>query len=329
MKFSLPNWLISKIGKWLMHESKPRHAYLCDFEKIRYELRCGDVVLVEGRHRVSHIIKQITNSAWTHAGLYIGRLHDIDNPDMRNLVQRFYSGPPDSQLVIESQLGKGTTVVPLTYYKEDHIRICRPNGLSREDAQAIINYAIKRLGREYNIRHVFDLMRFVLPWGVLPRRWRSSLFARHASRATRDICSSMIAEAFKSVNFPLLPIIRKDTKKGMELIHMNPRLFTPKDFDYSPYFSIIKYPFISISGQYHDLPWRKDATGDGRGYIMNSEDDSLRKLEELEESALIKSVKPDENESEAKPAETKPTTDKDKKKFFNVSRFKHKDKAEE
>ena len=37
----------------------------------------------------------------------------------------------------------------------------------------------------------------------------------------------------------------------------NPRLFTPKDFDYSPYFEIVKYPLIEIGREsvYRQLPW--------------------------------------------------------------------------
>ncbi|MEW8045856.1 MAG: hypothetical protein AB2805_05155, partial [Candidatus Thiodiazotropha sp.] len=41
----------------------------------------------------------------------------------------------------------------------------------------------------------------------------------------------------------------------------NPRLFTPKDFDYSPYFDIIKYPFLGLDdlGVYRRLPWGDDS----------------------------------------------------------------------
>ncbi len=63
-----------------------------------------------------------------------------------------------------------------------------------------------------------------------------------------------------SVNFPVLPIVK-----------INPKIFTPKDFDYSPYFEIIKYPFIDFPetkfnfnflhlhtvGAYRNLPWDK------------------------------------------------------------------------
>jgi hypothetical protein len=70
----------------------------------------------------------------------------------------------------------------------------------------------------------------------------------------------MIAEAFSSVHFPILPHIKKNKDTGIELFQRNPRLYTPRDFDYSPYFEIIKYPFVALDDQpaYRRLPWNKD-----------------------------------------------------------------------
>jgi len=260
MRLGVGNWLVQKIGGWLSKNKPPRRAYLCDFDRIRYEIRPGDVLLVEGRNHISHSIQQITQSPWSHAMLYIGRLHDIDDPELRKVVKEHYDGDRADQLVIESLLGKGTIITPLTQYHEDHIRISRPQGLSRNDAQKVIAYAISRLGCEYNLRHVFDLMRFLFPWAIMPRRWRSTLFEASASRPTHDICSSVIAAAFTSVKFPILPIVKHDSERGLELIARHAKLFTPSDFDYSPYFNIIKYPFFAIAEKmdYKDLPWRED-----------------------------------------------------------------------
>jgi len=161
-------------------------------------------------------------------------------------------------------LGSGTSVNILSHYKNDHIRICRPLGLTHDDAQRVINFAIERLGRTYSLRHIFDLARFMVPWSLLPRRWRSSLFSHHALKPTEEICSSMLAEAFASVKFPIVPIVKYDKKKGLELIQRNPRLYTPSDFDYSPYFAIIKYPIFSVAGHapYRNLPWKEGVQSD-------------------------------------------------------------------
>jgi hypothetical protein len=253
----LNEWIITELTRdSLITSDIPLH----DFDRILYEIRLCDVILIEGRNRVSDVIKTITQSPWSHAALYIGRLHDIENPKLRNLVSILFQGPPDTPLVIESILGKGTIISPLVNYAKDNIRICRPKGLSRQDAQHIIAYAINKLGNQYDVRHVIDLARFLLPWSFIPRRFRSTLFQEYAGQSIKAVCSSMIAEAFESVQFPILPLARQTEDKSVELYHRNPKLFTPRDFDYSPYFEIIKYPYLEIGENpvYRNLPWNKD-----------------------------------------------------------------------
>lgn len=259
MRIGFGNWLVTKIGKWLTKDRPPERKYLCDFDRICYEVRPGDVLLIEGRNRVSDIIKKITTSPWSHAALYIGRIHDIDDPKLRQHVRRYYHGPSESQLLIDSMLGRGTSIVPITRYKDDHIRICRPEGLSRSDAQRVIEFSVNRLGGKYDLRHIFDLFRFLFPWTIMPRKWRSTVFEHNALKPTHDICSSMIAAAFGSVRFPILPIVKHSEEKGMELIQRSSKLYTPSDFDYSPYFSIIKYPFFGVEDKvpYKNLPWKE------------------------------------------------------------------------
>lgn len=266
----VPDKLINVITNWLMKNSKPSPFPLCDFERIKYELRPCDVILIEGRNRVSEVIKVITQSSWSHAALYIGRLHDIENPILRKHVQENYHGDPNSQLLIESYLGKGTIVTPLESYKLDHIRICRPSGISRQDAQHVISYAISRLGIEYDVKQILDLCRYFFPWGIFPRRWRSSLFQQNIGRATKQICSTLLAEAFATVKFPIRPLVTRDKKRGVKFFRRNPRLCTPSDFDYSPYFDIIKYPLFEVktSAVYRDLPWSKDTiSNDAEGLV--------------------------------------------------------------
>jgi hypothetical protein len=245
---------------WIAKDRKPSKFPMCDFEKIRYELRPCDVILIEGRSRVSDVIRMITQSAWTHSALYIGKLHDIEDPTIREIAKAHYNGPEKDHLLIEGMLGQGTVVTPLHAYKKDHIRICRPRGLTPTDAHEVIAYSVKKLGTDYDIRQIIDLLRFFFPWSIMPRRWRSYIFSRTAGRATRTVCSTVIAEAFSSVDFPILPYIQRTKHRKIELVHRNPRLFTPRDFDYSPYFEIIKYPFLEFdnASSYRKLPWNRD-----------------------------------------------------------------------
>jgi hypothetical protein len=259
----LSDWIFNKISAWLLQEYPSKRAYLCDFERISYEIRAGDVLLIEGRYRISGIIKQVTQSPWSHAALYIGRLHDIEDPQLRDKITKQCNCSPSSQLLVESLLGQGTVISPLTKYREDHIRICRPQGLSHIDAQHIITFMVNRLGTKYSVRQIFDLGRFLLPWRIIPGRWHSTLFEHRAGKPTEEICSSMIAEAFESIHFPILPLIRKDAQKNLELINRNPRLYTPSDFDYSPYFAIIKYPIFPVGEiSYRSLPWKEGVISD-------------------------------------------------------------------
>ena len=65
---------------------------------------------------------------------------------------------------------------------------------------------------------------------------RKVLIKLGSSDPTEVICSSLIADAFHSIHYPILPI-----KKELGGYHkINPTLITPSDFDLSPYFYIIK-----------------------------------------------------------------------------------------
>lgn len=245
------------IYNWLNKGKPTRQFPLSDFDRICHELRPCDVILVEGRSKVSNVIRWLTNSPWTHAGLYVGRLYDIEDKDLREAVAANYDGSPEDRLVIESLLGYGTVIRPLKVYQDEHLRICRPSRLSPLDARRVIRYAVSQIGKHYDVRQILDLARFLFPWYILPKKWASSLFQRNPGATEKTVCSTMIAEAFGHVNFPILPLVKHTEDGEARLFRRNPRLCTPSDFDYSPYFKIIKYPFMDFyHEEYHLLPWK-------------------------------------------------------------------------
>ena len=272
------NWIRTAVVNWLKHKRPLPLTPLSDFERIRQEVKPCDVILVEGRSRVSEVIKLITQSSWSHATLYIGRLHDIENPQLKETLGRYYQGNLDKQLIIESELGLGTVVRALTVYEREHLRICRPRGLGFSDSQKVIGYAIGRLGTSYDVRQVFDLARFLFPWFIMPRRWRSSLFSAHPGKSTQTVCSTMIAEAFGHIQFPVLPLVKRIREDKVQLFMRNPKLCTPSDFDYSPYFDIIKYPFLDFHHHADQrlLPWQGTArlSEEERGLYMSTDPDT-------------------------------------------------------
>lgn len=264
--------MVDRLNAWLTKDPPPKEIPPCDFDRLKYEIRPGDVLLIEGRSRISNIIRTITQSPWTHAALYIGRLHDIDDYNLRKRAVQYLGKRENVRLIIEGLIDRGTVITPLVNYRHQHIRICRPIGLSPEDAQLVIAYAINALGRPYSTRRLLELARFLLPWSILPRRWGSILFRTPTGEPESGICSSLLAEAFSSVKFPILPFIKHDDI-GVEMIQRNVHLYTPKDFDYSPYFEIIKYPILTPEEQtpyYRRLPWAEGAVHHDHGVVTET-----------------------------------------------------------
>ena len=90
----------------------------------------------------------------------------------------------------------------------------------------------------------------------------------------------MMAEAFASVHFPIRPVLHQDDNGDLVLYRRNTRLITPSEFDYSPYFDVIKYPILDLDdlAVYRKLPW--DRTGvhckeDGDGFVVDKSDIDL------------------------------------------------------
>jgi hypothetical protein len=260
------HWLTGKITNFLNEHRDVQETPLCDFSRLRFEIRQGDIILVEGRTRIGDVIKAITLSRWTHAALFLGRLSDIEDRETRVYIESYYPGDPNEQLIIESLLGAGTIISPLTKYQFDNLRVCRPKEIPPHDVQTVISTASRFLGSKYDMRHILDFARFLIPYWFIPRRWRTTLFDYRAGDITRTICSTMIVEAFASNQYPVLPVIQRNEEGKYIWSRRNPRLFTPSDFDYSPYFDIIKYPFLGDEkALYKKLPWDKS------GVVCNDE----------------------------------------------------------
>lgn len=246
------------ISHWLLHQRDDPLYPGSNFDAIRYELRPGDLILVEGRTRVARIIQRLTLSSWSHVMLYIGRLHDVEDQSIRRRIQEFSGAEAEDMLILESELGRGTIVQKFDFYRHYHLRICRPRSIRYSDTQRVLSFCVQRLGREYNLRQIVDLMRFLLPWKVLPRRWGSSLF-RFAPNAPSTVCSTLLAEAFADIQFPVLPLVKLSDETGnMRLFQRNPNFVFPATFDKSPYFDVIKTAHVEngpARGGYRLLPW--------------------------------------------------------------------------
>ena len=198
-------------------------------------LKPADVVLVEGKRRISTAIKYLTQSSWSHAAIYVGKCGGVD---AEGRVRAF----------VEADMEHGVRAFSIEELEGLHLRICRPMGLSSQDARQVVSHVLGRLGDKYDLKNVFDLARYLLPTPPVPTSWRRRMLALGSSDPTRAICSTLIAEAFEEVGFPILPIIASKAAAALgcpdrvrEVEHVRHyRLFVPRDFDVSPYFTIIK-----------------------------------------------------------------------------------------
>lgn len=245
------SWLGRKIAAFLMQELPGyQPSAPPDPEALAQTLQPGDVLLVEGATRIASIIKYLTQSSWSHAALYVGAT-GITAPG------------GDPHVLLEADVQRGVTTAPLSKYAGASVRICRPVALTPDDRDAVVAYAKSRIGHAYDVRNVIDLARYLLPLPA-PSRFRRRMLAFGSGEPTRAICSTLIAQAFEIVRYPVLPRLEIAARKNMtrftraEILHIRHHsLYAPRDFDISPYFAIVK-PTIETGFDYKQLVWSND-----------------------------------------------------------------------
>ncbi len=241
------SWMFDNVGRLIARLQKPAHhsepLTQNDSKALRDTLRRGDVLLVEGKSHISGGIKYLTQSTWSHSALYVGPMASAAT-----------GGEPD--VLIEANIDEGVVSAPLSKYLHCQTRICRPVGLSQADCEKVCRYASERIGLGYDFKNVIDQMRHLFPWPVT-QRWRRRAIALGSGDPSRIICSSLIAQAFDAVRYPILPrITRIESQTAQreiaEIRHSS--LYAPRDFDISPYFMIVK-PTLARGFNYKDMVW--------------------------------------------------------------------------
>ncbi len=262
--------------------TKPARSYSLhipnDLANLKKYVRKGDVILVEGNERISECIKYLTQSSWSHSVLYVGDEPLRRNPKRRAEFIEQYGEDADF-LVVEALVEKGVVLTPLSKYRDFNIRVCRPYNLSGADLREVIDEALRHVGDIYDIKNVIDLARYFFPVSLVPRRFRRQALQFGSGEPTRVICSSLLAECFDRVGFPIVPkfaqppdptalgprrIIwrvkpRPDAHPYGIMRRVSPSLVTPRDFDLSPYFEIIKFNVIeNLRFDYRKILWAED-----------------------------------------------------------------------
>jgi hypothetical protein len=214
-----------------------------DPDALAFSLRPADIVLVEGNSRVSSVIKYLTQSTWSHAAMYVGP------------VRGTAGEAGEAHCLVEANLGEGVVTAPLSRYAASHVRICRPIGISVQDRAKVVAYMLAHVGLDYDVKNITDMLRYLVPLPV-PSRWRRRMIAMGSGQSTRTICSTLIAQAFETVRYPILPRVEQASAFSREeILHIRHHsLFTPRDFDLSPYFQVVK-PTIERGFDYQAMVW--------------------------------------------------------------------------
>lgn len=254
------NTWLDRLGKFLAarlkEESSGYEPYTpSDPETLRRALQPGDILLVEGNQRISNAIKYLTQSTWSHSAFYVGDA--LPEPEDGSERPR----------LIEVNLGEGCVAVPLSKYQTYNTRICRASGLHPEDRKRVVAFMAGKIGLKYDLKNIIDMLRWFFPTPPVPVRWRRRMIAFGSGDPTRAICSSLIAEAFGEIRYPILPEVMQAPGRASaqsaysrrEILHIRHHsLYTPRDFDLSPYFEIVK-PTLEYGFDYKRLVWGESA----------------------------------------------------------------------
>jgi hypothetical protein len=246
----LKQWISDQILRYLDTPTRRYSPFFAPpIDILRRSLEPGDILLIEGNTRLSATIKFLTQSTWSHATFYVGDgTKGGETGGERNVL-------------LEANAEHGVSLVPLSKYAYFNTRICRPVGLASTERQKIVDYALARVGMQYDTKQIIDLARYLLPYPPVPVFLRRRMLAIGSGDPTRAICSTLIAEAFESIHYPILPESVEGASYGVapfvesESDHIRRHgLYTPRDFDISPYFAVVK-PVIDKDFNFHTLEW--------------------------------------------------------------------------
>ncbi len=263
------NHVLNRIGRYLLKRLEiPLPSYeqriINNMQNLYREIRPGDVLLVEGRSKLSQIIQIITKSAWSHAAIYVANRLDHSTDDGMQSILNGLGETNRQHMLIEADAGNGVIAVPLSKYQDYNIRICRPFGISPHDLKAVMDDAVGNLGNHYDHENLTDLVLLLLPSFFNPFKKRTIQACLGGCTEYKVICSGMIANAFQKVGYPIVPALLPASNVdnhmindiyGSKLIMRHYSQIVPRDFDLSPNFEIVKYNIIGLGSFEYKSIW--------------------------------------------------------------------------
>jgi hypothetical protein len=171
-------------------EPKPESKMRIRYDVIRPHIKNADVLMFQGKYRSSALIKRLTRSPYSHAGIAVWwnkRLMVMEADSKGVVVSR-----------LSSKLEKYKGKVELYTHKEE---------ISKEDRDRMIDFAQEELGKEYATWKAL-----VFGWKVLFKR---KLSERDGLRKENKLfCSQYVAQIYNAGG--------KDLKKNRDDRFMSP-----------------------------------------------------------------------------------------------------------
>jgi hypothetical protein len=259
-------WLTNRLARYM---SEPIGHYDLrapnDFDQLKATIRKGDVLLIEGDQRVSAVIKYLTRSSWSHAVLYIGDELLRRDDDRKHRAREMFGD--DAEHIIVEALFDGVVASPLAKYVDFNVRLCRPHRLRSDHLKIVLDDTVEAIGWRYDLRNILDLAVHLIFVSLLPGKHREDALRFGSGTSSQVICTSLLGQLFHKVGFPVLPSVtfpdgasasrarqrwrpwswitrsRRALHPGLYR-RRHPTLLTPRDFDLSPYFQIVKFNLL-------------------------------------------------------------------------------------
>ena len=175
--------------------------------------------------------------------------------------RRFADGEPNVLLEAEADIGVvHRAAVEVCAFPHADLP---PGGTpTKRGNRSLITHS-SAIGKRYDSKRIVDLARYLFPYPPVPVWFRRRMLSIGSGDPTRAICSTLIAEAFASIHYPILPERASINGKTYgiapyvqsEIDHIRTYgLYTPRDFDVSPFFAIVK-PTLAAGFDYHHVAW--------------------------------------------------------------------------
>ena len=177
------------------------HPDALTYSDMRKTVASGDVLLYEGEKFFSWVIKKVTRSRFSHAGIAVWW---------------------NERLMVMEAVGRGVVVTPLSAsvgHYNGHVHwYTSKRPLSEEERKRMIIFAQEHLGKEYaHLKAIWVGIKLLFNWKPEKRD--------RLKREQKLFCSAYVAQIYNSIGVDLKPglsdssVVPEDIASSPELLH--------------------------------------------------------------------------------------------------------------